>query len=86
MNAITAPAPAPARCDGIFARIAGALRAAFAEARRRRAMRRQVRILARLDAGTLRDIGLTRQEIGSVAAELHGVSAPTRRRTAASSR
>lgn len=57
-----------------------ALRQAARQRRERRAIRRQQRILARLDERTLKDIGLHRAEIGSMAAELEGHAETTRRR------
>jgi uncharacterized protein YjiS (DUF1127 family) len=53
-------------------------RLARAEAARRRAARR--RALARLDAATLRDLGLARCEIDSVLAEAEGQAEATRTR------
>lgn len=57
-----------------------ALRQAAQQRRERRAIRRQQRILARLDERTLKDIGLHRAEIGSISAELEGHAETTRRR------
>lgn len=48
--------------------------------KRRRRWRSQIRVLAELDAGQLRDIGVTPGEIESVAAEIVGLAAGTRRR------
>jgi len=45
-----------------------------------RRARANYEVLSRLDAETLRDLGLTRSEIGSAAAELGGRAAVTRRR------
>lgn len=85
MQSLTAPALPPSGAQtlstaitGLFARIASAMR-------RRRAMRRQARALAALDAASLRDIGLTRTEIGSIASELSGTAPLTRRHAGASS-
>lgn len=52
--------------------------------RQNRRLRRQIRALVRLDARTLKDIGIDRSELGSVAAELVGRAEPSRRRTGAS--
>lgn len=59
--------------------IVGAGRAATVRSRQRRAVRRQMRTLAQLDDRMLRDIGINRQEIGSIAAELTGSAEKTRR-------
>lgn len=56
-----------------------ALHEAARQRHERRAIRRQQRILARLDERTLKDIGLHRAEIGSIAAELEGHAERTRR-------
>ena len=50
----------------------------LAAARRRRRVAATRRALELLDDATLRDIGLTRTEIGSAAAELHGGAVATR--------
>jgi len=69
--------------SGLPHRLAAHLAAAAARilesVRRRRALRRQIRALEQLDHRTLRDIGLQRQEITSVAAELNGIAPPSRR-------
>ena len=60
-------------------------RLALAEAQRRWAARRNARLtaeaLADLDDRTLRDLGFDRSEISAVSIELHGLRAPTLRRT-----
>lgn len=61
------------------AHIGQAARQMMAERRRERARRRQIHLLARLDERTLKDIGLHRAEIGSLADEMHGSSERTRR-------
>jgi len=53
--------------------------ALFRLVRRRSRQRADLRQLQSLDAATLRDLGLTRSEIGSVQAEAAGRSAATRR-------
>jgi uncharacterized protein YjiS (DUF1127 family) len=50
-------------------------------ARRALRARREYAELRQLDAATLRDLGLGPSELGSVAAELRGRAAPSRRRT-----
>ena len=55
---------------------------AWWERRQREArMQRDLRLLAQLDTTTLRDLGLERSEIQSLATELHGTAAATRRWT-----
>ncbi len=56
-----------------------ALQKAAEQRRRRRAVLRQRRMLARLDERTLKDIGLHRAELDSIAAELEGEAPVTRR-------
>jgi uncharacterized protein YjiS (DUF1127 family) len=73
-----ASVPRPARATSMMTWIRRALRA-WAEARRERALRAA---LAKLDGITLRDLGITRSEIGSVAAEWAGRVEPTRRLSA----
>ena len=56
--------------------------AAWLERRRLAAtQRRDLRLLAQLDATTLRDLGIEPGELPSLAAELHGTAAATRRWT-----
>jgi len=62
---------------------ADALRRAQATWRQRRQARYYRLPLQEIDDRTLRDIGLVRSEIGSVAAELAGAAAPTRIHVAA---
>jgi uncharacterized protein YjiS (DUF1127 family) len=83
----------PAVVAGTRPRLASLLhRWRLAAATRLDAMRRGQRAratraaLAALDDATLRDIGLTRPEIGSAAAELHGLAAATRRHGAPAAR
>jgi uncharacterized protein YjiS (DUF1127 family) len=61
-----------------FGRFVAGLVRAHAEARQRRAT---TYALQRLDAATLRDLGIDRSEAGSVAAELGMAEQATRRRT-----
>jgi uncharacterized protein YjiS (DUF1127 family) len=64
--------------------IARALQTIAARWQRRRDLAATRRDLAGLDDATLRDLGLHRSEVGSVAAELHGVAAASRRLSLAS--
>lgn len=84
MRTLTAPA-APRNAPPTLAiAITDLLAGIVSSMRRRRAMRRQARALAALDAASLRDIGLTRTEIGSIASELSGTAPLTRRHAGAS--
>ena len=60
------------------------LRTASAGAQRRRHQASTFRRLAELDDAMLRDLGMTRAEIGSVAAEAHAAAVHTRMRTVGS--
>jgi uncharacterized protein YjiS (DUF1127 family) len=60
-------------------RVARRLRAIARLMWRRRRAARNFADLGRLDERTLRDLGLTRSELGSVTAELGGLAAATRR-------
>jgi uncharacterized protein YjiS (DUF1127 family) len=62
-----------------FETLARAFSARLAAARRRRREAATRLSLEELDDATLRDIGLSRTEIWSVAAELHGGGVATRR-------
>lgn len=62
--------------------VASAMRRRIDEHRRERARRRQIRLLGALDDRALKDIGLHRAEIGSLAVEIHGDGEPTRRHAA----
>ena len=66
--------------------VADALRRHAERHSHRRLARRTERALVRLDARTLRDLGLTRSEIGSVAGEIADDTDATQRRTALSHR
>jgi len=72
-------APVPTR-ESVWSRLrrfgAGLLRGWLAYGRRRA----EYAALARLDAATLRDLGIDRSEIGSLTAESRGASQVTRRR------
>lgn len=62
--------------------VAGALRRHAERSARRRLAWRTERALARLDARTLRDLGLTRSQTRSVASEIAGDHGATQRRIA----
>lgn len=64
--------------------VANAVRTVADVLRRRRELARTLRDVERLDAATLRDLGLHRSEAGSVAAELHGFAEASRRLSIAS--
>jgi uncharacterized protein YjiS (DUF1127 family) len=74
------PAPAPHAASGLLAslmRMLSGVRAGWRAQRRRIATQRA---LLGLDDRTLRDIGIVRAEVESLAAEAHGVVAATRAR------
>jgi uncharacterized protein YjiS (DUF1127 family) len=64
----------------IGAALGECVRGALARRRARRDLRRTVAVLRELDPRTLRDIGVTESEAGSIAAELHGLAERTRAR------
>ena len=70
-----APPPSP------WQRLRARLAAWLARRRQAAAQRRELRLLAQLDATTLRDLGIEPGELPSLAAELHGTAAATRRWT-----
>ena len=74
-------ARAPGAGSRWLARLAVLLGDLRARHRRRRAARDLRAALNELDDRTLRDLGFHRDEIGSVAAEVHGDAPPTRVRT-----
>jgi uncharacterized protein YjiS (DUF1127 family) len=78
MQAIQTLPAALAAARPWFETRARAFRARLAAARRRRLEAATRLALEALDDVTLRDIGLTRPEISSVAAELHGGCVATR--------
>lgn len=78
-HVMTAGLATPAARRRPTASILAALRGHLAAWRERRRLADTRDALARLDAATLRDIGLYREEIGSVAAELHGHAVDSRR-------
>jgi uncharacterized protein YjiS (DUF1127 family) len=83
MNFIALNLPAAARSDQPARQLRqvaapSRLRSVFAHMRRRWREAATRRALSELDEGTLRDIGMTRSEIGSVAAEAHHAVLPTR--------
>lgn len=73
------PSPALA-VEHFLRRLADSVRQAHLAWQRRRAERAACDALNALDARLLRDIGLDRSELSSVAAELHGGALPDRRR------
>lgn len=75
----TATAPRTSN-GGIVAAIAAGLVAAWRDWQRQRDREAVRRTLDSLSDATLRDIGLARAELGSVAAELVGQAETTRRR------
>lgn len=76
-RAARTPNPARAR----WHRIARRVRALLRLMTRRRRARRRLLDLNQLDDRTLRDLGLSRSELTSVASELGGQAAASRRRT-----
>lgn len=73
------PVPGERR-HGPLRRIGRRARALLRLIARRRRERRGLDDLRHLDERTLRDLGITRSELPSVAAELQGRAGPTRRR------
>ena len=78
--ALAAAAPAAA-APGLWQRLRQRLDAWLERRRQAAAQRRELRLFAQLDATTLRDLGIEPGELPSLAAELHGTAAATRRWT-----
>jgi uncharacterized protein YjiS (DUF1127 family) len=64
--------------------VAALVRATVEAWRERRRLAATRTELEQLDAATLRDLGMHRSEVGSVAAELHGFAVASRRQSLAS--
>lgn len=86
MRTLTAPAVPQNAPPTLATAITDLLARIVSSMRHRRALRRQTRALAALDAATLRDIALTPTEIGSIASELSGTAPLTRRHAGAPTR
>jgi len=80
-DAIVAAPVAPATTSAPAQRLLARLAAWWQQRREAAAQRRDLRLLAQLDATTLRDLGIHPGELPSLAAELHGTAAATRRWT-----
>lgn len=74
------PVVPPAPLAALLFRLGCALAALRSVIRRRRARAATRRALRQLDARALKDLALTAGEIDSMASELHGLAAATRRR------
>ena len=73
--------PVPPAAVGRWQRLRASLAAWLARRREATLQRRELRLFAQLDATTLRDLGIEPGELPSLAAELHGTAAATRRWT-----
>ena len=83
-GAVVTPAVTPAVApvaQGRWQQLRARLAAGLERRRRAAAERRELRLFAQLDATTLRDLGIEPGELPSLAAELHGTAAATRRWT-----